>query len=386
MYISAHISYNGNSVNIDFPVSDEMLNVILENSEMPTDTTLPFLVEDIHYPIELSALSARNVNLDELNFLARRLDSFTEEEIEQFFAATEHENAQSLKNMINLTYNLDKFTLIKNVGDMTKVGRDYTLNTEGCVPADSRYDAKYAEIGRKLLASGRGIFTERGLLFVEDKPIEEVYDGKTFPGFAYQSFIVNVDVEYKGRYESLFLPESQLAIDKAVRRLGAESIDDCDLSSEYGNPNFSRFSVRFEEILDNEGIDALNELAYELNTYDIDTEKLDAAMEMTDVKSSKNIITLINHLDEFEWLNDISYGDYEGVGRFFVESDYYDEYEISDELCDYFDFAEFGAHMADEKSGQFVNGGFIFCDVEDGLDSIMDKLEDESSSMTMGGM
>ena len=386
MYISAHISYNGNSVNIDFPVSDEMLNVILENSEMPTDTTLPFLVEDIHYPIELSALSARNVNLDELNFLARRLDSFTEEEIEQFFAATEHENAQSLKNMINLTYNLDKFTLIKNVGDMTKVGRDYTLNTEGCVPADSRYDAKYAEIGRKLLASGRGVFTERGLLFVEDKPIEEVYDGKTFPGFAYQSFIVNVDVEYKGRYESLFLPESQLAIDKAVRRLGAESIDDCDLSSEYGNPNFSRFSVRFEEILDNEGIDALNELAYELNTYDIDTEKLDAAMEMTDVKSSKNIITLINHLDEFEWLNDISYGDYEGVGRFFVESDYYDEYESSDELCDYFDFAEFGAHMADEKSGQFVNGGFIFCDVEDGLDSIMDKLEDESSSMTMGGM
>ena len=386
MYISAHISYNGNSVNIDFPVSDEMLNVILENSEMPTDTTLPFLVEDIHYPIELSALNARNVNLDELNFLARRLDSFTEEEIEQFFAATEHENAQSLKDMINLTYNLDKFTLIKNVGDMTKVGRDYTLNTEGCVPADSRYDAKYAEIGRKLLASGRGVFTERGLLFVEDKPIEEVYDGKTFPGFAYQSFIVNVDVEYKGRYESLFLPESQLAIDKAVRRLGAESIDDCDLSSEYGNPNFSRFSVRFEEILDNEGIDALNELAYELNTYDIDTEKLDAAMEMTDVKSSKNIITLINHLDEFEWLNDISYGDYEGVGRFFVESDYYDEYEISDELCDYFDFAEFGAHMADEKSGQFVNGGFIFCDGEDGFDSFMDKFEDESSSMTMGGM
>lgn len=69
-----------------------------------------------------------------------------------------------------------------------------------------------------------------------------------------------------------------------------------------------------------------------------------------------------------------------------MESDYYDEYEISDELCDYFDFAEFGAHMADEKSGQFVNGGFIFCDVEDGLDSIMDKLEDVSSSMTMGGM
>ena len=386
MYISANISYKGNSADIDFPVSDEMLNDILIESKMPTDTTQLFFVEDVHYPLELSALNARTINLDELNFLARRLDSFTDDEIEQFYAAVEQRNAKNLKDLINLTYNLDKFTIIKNVGDMTKVGREYTLNTEGCANADSRYDAKYAEIGRKLLASGRGVFTERGLLFVEDKPIEEAYDGKIFPGFAYQSFIVNVDVEYKGRFESLFLPESQLAIDKAVRRLGAESIDDCELTCEYENPNFGRFSVRFEDILDNEGIAALNALAYEFYTYDIDTEKLDAAMEMTDIKSSKNIITLIDHLDEFEYLNDISYGDFEGIGRYFVDNDYYDEYEISDELCDFFDYAGFGAHMAEEKGGQFVSGGFVFYDGEDGFDSFMDKLEDENSSMTMGGM
>ena len=69
-----------------------------------------------------------------------------------------------------------------------------------------------------------------------------------------------------------------------------------------------------------------------------------------------------------------------------MESDYYDEYEISDELCDFFDYAGFGAHMAEEKGGQFVSGGFVFYDGEDGFDSFMDKLEDESSSMTMGGM
>ena len=167
MYISANISYKGNSADIDFPVSDEMLNDILIESKMPTDTTQLFFVEDVHYPLELSALNARTINLDELNFLARRLDSFTDDEIEQFYAAVEQRNAKNLKDLINLTYNLDKFTIIKNVGDMTKVGREYTLNTEGCANADSRYDAKYAEIGRKLLASGRGVFTERGLLFVD---------------------------------------------------------------------------------------------------------------------------------------------------------------------------------------------------------------------------
>ena len=155
MYISANISYKGNSADIDFPVSDEMLNDILIESKMPTDTTQLFFVEDVHYPLELSALNARTINLDELNFLARRLDSFTDDEIEQFYAAVEQRNAKNLKDLINLTYNLDKFTIIKNVGDMTKVGREYTLNTEGCANADSRYDAKYAEIGRKLLASGQ---------------------------------------------------------------------------------------------------------------------------------------------------------------------------------------------------------------------------------------
>jgi len=39
MYISANISYKGNSADIDFPVSDEMLNDILIESKMPTDTT-----------------------------------------------------------------------------------------------------------------------------------------------------------------------------------------------------------------------------------------------------------------------------------------------------------------------------------------------------------
>lgn len=384
MYISAHISYNGNSAEIDFPVSDDLLNDILVESQMPTDTTLLFFVEDIHYPVELSALNAEDINLDELNFLARRLDSFTDDELEQFYAAVEQRNAKSLKDLINLTYNLDKFTIIKDVSDITKVGRAYTLNTEGSVPADSRYDNKYADIGRKLLGSGKGIFTEHGLLFVEDKPIEELYDGKIFPGFAYQSCIVNVDVEYKGRYESLFLPESQLAIDKAVRRLGADSIDDCDCTREFETPLYRQFSVQFERILDNEGIAALNVLAHELDTYDIDSEKLKAAMEMTSVSSSTNMIALINHLDDLELITDIDDGDYDEVGRYYI--DHTDGYEIDPELEDYFNFDEFGKHIADEYSGQFTSCGFIYYNGVKTMDEVLDDLEDEGSSMTMGGM
>ena len=61
MYISAHISYDGKSAEIDFPVSDDLLNDILTESKMPTDTTLPFFVEDIHYPSELSMLNGKTL-------------------------------------------------------------------------------------------------------------------------------------------------------------------------------------------------------------------------------------------------------------------------------------------------------------------------------------
>ena len=100
MYISAHISYDGKSAEIDFPVSDDLLNDILTESKMPTDTTLPFFVEDIHYPSELSTLNAKDINLDELNFLAKRLDSFTDDELEQFYVAAEHENIKTLKELV----------------------------------------------------------------------------------------------------------------------------------------------------------------------------------------------------------------------------------------------------------------------------------------------
>ena len=117
MYISAHISYDGKSAEIDFPVSDDLLNDILTESKMPTDTTLPFFVEDIHYPSELSMLSAKDINLDELNFLAKRLDSFTDDELEQFYVASEHENIKTLKELISRNADDDEIAMLEKRGE-----------------------------------------------------------------------------------------------------------------------------------------------------------------------------------------------------------------------------------------------------------------------------
>ena len=387
MYILATISCNNKSTEIEFPINDDRLEQILQEAEMPTNTTLQlFATENIQYPQQLSILRGSVVNLDELNYLAKRLDSFTESEMQQFYVALDHKKTQSLKDLINLSYNLDKFTLIQDISDMTKVGKEYTMNTEGSVPSDNRYDEKYAEIGRELLNSGKGIFTDNGLLFVEDKPIEEVYDGKVFPAYSYNPFVTSVDIEYNGKCETIFLPDSDLAIGKAVSRLGAPFLEDCKYIAEVYDSKYDKLIDNFDEVLSKEGVMELNHLVKKVDEYDIDIRKLCAAIEYTGVSSAHDIGILVDNIDDLEMIEGVCYGDNEAVGRYFIDSDCYEEYEISDELQDFFDFAEFGEYIAEERSGQFVSDGFIYYDGNDDMSVILDQLDGADSSMRMGGI
>ena len=351
---------------------------------MPTDTTKPFYVKSIDYPAVLSVLKGKTVNLDELNYLARRIECFFDDEMNQFEIAVEREQADNLKDLINLTFNLDKFTLITDISDMAKVGREYVLNTEGAVPADSKYDEKYAQAGMDLLNSGRGVFTPKGLLFREDKPLEELYDGQVFPYFAYNASIVDIEIEYNGKSEMVFLPDSELAFGKALNRLGAPDLEACECSLELTDPKYSKLVDSFNEVFEKDGINELNSILKTLDEYDIDPNKVAALLEYTGVSSASDVNVLMDSVDDFEFITDIDEGDYDDVGRYYLfHSDYY---ILSEDLEEYFDFEAFGKDIADEHSGQFVSGGFIYYKEYSGLDDILDQLDTADSSMRMGGM
>ena len=386
IYITAYIRYDDKKTRIILPANDNLLHNLLNESGMPTDTTLPFTVREIEHPDELSLLEGKDVNLDELNYLSKQLDSFTEDELMQFFVALEYQKADNLKDMINLAFNLDKFTLIRDVGDMIKVGRKYTLDTEGFIPADSSEDEKFAQIGKELHKTRQSIITDKGLLFVEDKPIETIYDGKVFPPFAYYDCIACVILEYEGRKESLFLPDSKYAIEKAVTRIGASSLEDCSCELSSLDARYEKLKSCFEAVLGKEGINNLNSLLRIIYDNDIEPKKLRAAIDYAEVSSSKNIEILVENLDDFELIENVCYGDDDSVGRFFVDSDYYDEYDVSDELRDFVDFSEFGEYMIEEKFGQYVCEGLLFYDGNHDVSEILDQLETEDNSMTMGGL
>ena len=94
MNVLAKIGYDNSTVEIEFPIDDDELDRTLKQNYMPTDTTKPFLVRDIDYPTILSELTGRTVNLDELNYLAKRLNCFDDDEMDQKICPSRHGTAQ----------------------------------------------------------------------------------------------------------------------------------------------------------------------------------------------------------------------------------------------------------------------------------------------------
>ena len=193
--IKLKIKYGNSQTDIRFPCTEKALQEALAEIGAEQVRPLELYVTEVVFPEELAFLQDRFVNLDEVNFLVKRMDSFFGDEEYQFYEAMKLEGFDTLPDLINLSFNLNRYPLIRDIGDMGKIGREYLLTVNGCVPADDADDPKYAELGRELIQSGNGIFTEHGMLFVdENTPFQLSYDGQTFPPYLYDPGVLCVAV------------------------------------------------------------------------------------------------------------------------------------------------------------------------------------------------
>lgn len=383
--IKIRIRNADHEVDVRFPISESELFAKLAEIHAVEDRNAAqsVYVTEVYWPEEFSALKDRYANLDELNYLARRMESFDTLEYDQFLIGISKLDSKEVKNLINLTFNLHHFTLCQDVSSYGKIGRTYVLNTEGSVPAYDEDDPKYAAIGKELIDRGLAQITAKGLLIY--KPFEkltEVYDGQTFPEYYYESTLASAEVNYNGRIELLLLPGEELAIKKALVRLGAPSDQDCEIKFSLKNGDDSAWEERIEGIIRSEGLYAANKMLRSLDTSDIDWNKLTAAVELADVKGTANIAAVAEHLEEFGFLPDAK--NESDIGHFLVDN--VDEYGMNIEMEEYFDFSGFGEYFAEEHDGQFVSGGFVYFDSDKTLDEFLEELESEDEGMDMGGM
>ena len=131
----------------------------------------------------LVAVLGEHAHLDELNYLAARLNALTPEEREVFAAAVRHgEYAGSMQDLINLTYNLDCYELypeVKTYEDygrlLVDTGREFTLSE------NARYYFDFAQYGEETAINEGGELTPQGYIFNNRSPSRKVYDGKNVP-------------------------------------------------------------------------------------------------------------------------------------------------------------------------------------------------------------
>lgn len=377
--IKLKIKYGNESTDIRFPCKETEMSAPLERIHAEDVTPLEIYVTEVIFPAELNFLQDRFVNLDEVNFLAKRMDGFFGDEEYQFYEAMKSEGFDTLPDLINLSFNLNRYPLIRDISDMGKIGREYLLTVKGCLPADDADDPKYADFGRKLIQSGKGIFTEHGLLFVdENTPFQKLYDGQVFPPYVYDSDVLCIArADYNGKSEYLYLPCEEKAIDKALARLGAAP-ENVKITLEDFSVNNPKWFERFKQIAADEGVYELNGLANAINSADTDLKKLWLVAEYAEVEEAGQLARLAENIGCFKVIEDVS--DYEDVGRYIVDNN--DCYALHPELEDYFDFNGFGEHIAEEYGGKFVGGNFIYNDTDT---SLLDILYPDEP-MTMGGM
>ena len=138
-----------------------MIQVVLRNAAHPEygEATIPFPIPVMEYECTLECLAAMELgarlkrdcrvdelesgfpilkrlekvgaNLDELDYLAKRLDSFDDGEATQFQAMTEALDLTDMKDLINLTFCCQQATVITDFTNLKEVGRDHYMNIHG---------------------------------------------------------------------------------------------------------------------------------------------------------------------------------------------------------------------------------------------------------------
>ena len=119
-------------------------------------------------------------SLDELNYLASKLDDMKSWEYDQFCAAMEvGDHSGSVKEIINLTENLDCYDVYPDIHDYDDLGRYYIDELDAMqVPEHLKNYIDYEAYGRDIALDEGGDFTDLGYVRDTGSSFHEYYDGE----------------------------------------------------------------------------------------------------------------------------------------------------------------------------------------------------------------
>ena len=324
------------------------------------------------------------VNVEELNYLAKRLDSFDTGEAAQFQAMAHKLELFELKDLINLTFCCQQATVITDFSDLAAVGRDHYMNLHGgSASVDELNKLDGEETARRLIENG-GTITPYGVVYDNGIKLEQVYRGKEFPCYYYEPNPITIALTPKTELEDteqitwLFLPMEQEEIDRAIQRAGIADPNEIRLRLED-----SQLPNEVDVLLDMEceTLSDLNELAAATDGLsNADMEKLGAVVTLAEPKSAAQIKNLAESLDLFDFAPGAhSPAEY---GKYMIRQSGHFEYD--ENLDAFYDYEKYGTERMNEEDGIFTDRGYVAYKGFFHLEEVMNG--SQSSRMEMGGL
>ena len=333
----------------------------------------------------LKRMEQCTVNVEELNYLAKRLESFDTGEAAQFQAMAHKLELFELKDLINLTFCCQQATVITDFSDLAAIGRDHYMNLHGgsaSVDELNALDGK--KTARQLIESGSGTITPYGVVYDNGMKLEQIYDGRFFPCYYYEPNVITVAVTSKAEPEDtehitwLHLPMIQEEIDRAIRRASITDPKEIRLRLED-----SQLPNEVDVLLDMEceTLSDLNELAAATDGLsNADMEKLGAVVMLAEPKSAAQIKNLAESLDLF----DLAPGAHtpQEYGKYMIQQSGHFEYD--ENLDAFYDYEKYGTERMNEEDGMFTDRGYIAYKGYISMEEVING--SQSSHMEMGGL
>ena len=325
------------------------------------------------------------VNVEELNYLAKRLDSFDTGEAAQFQAMAHKLELFELKDLINLTFCCQQATVITDFSDLSAVGRNHYINLHGGSAKTDELKALDGEaVARSLIAGGSGTITPYGVVYDNGMKLEQVYDGQFFPCYYYEPNAITVAVTAKSEPEDtehitwLYLPMAQEEVDRALQRAGIMNLADAQLHLEdmhLPDEVDALLDMEQENLAD---LNALAQAADELSSDDM--KKLGAVVTLAKPQSAEQVKNLVENLDLFDFAPGAhtpqEYGKYmiQQSGRF----------EYDENLDAFYDYEKYGTERMNAEDGMFTDRGYVAYKGYYSMEEVMNG--SQSSRMEMGGL
>ena len=383
----AHPKYG--AVTIPFPIPDGQYSQILDQLDrMEAGCVLrqDCRVDEVtgSFPV-LKQLENTAVNVDELDYLAKRLESFEPGEAAQFQAVAAKQGLHNITDLINLTFCCRQATVITDFSDLEKIGRDHCMNVKGgSMPMEDYEKLDGRAEALKLILNEEGAITPYGVVYDNGMELCQEYDGRHFPAYDYRGSLLTVELALREspvediRRSWLHLPVPERQLERACIRAGADKAYEMEVKLVD-----SDLPRQIETVLSDDSLDSLNRMCQAIVSLPkTDRTKLAAAVILAEASSASEITEIAKNLDLFDFVPGVKAP--EEYGRHMIRES--GRFEYDPELDEFYDYEKYGQQRMAQEEGQFTGQGYVSYHGTLAMEELLHRAPAEQMNQGMGGM